>query len=90
MEYRRHVFVCTQSRDGGKPACGDRGGREVLVATESSLLRRPESIGVGVTGTACLGPCFDGPNAVIYPEGRWIGGLTVDDAEQIADDVCGD
>lgn len=33
-----------------------------------------------VTPCGCLGPCFDGPTAVVYPDGVWYGGLTADDA----------
>jgi (2Fe-2S) ferredoxin len=38
-----------------------------------------------VTGCACLGPCFDGPNAVVYPDGVWYGGLDDRDADALAD-----
>ena len=81
MKFTRHLFVCTQQRGGGgKPACGDRGGRELLVAIERAVATNPSVATVAVTGCACLGPCFDGPNAVVYPEGTWYAGLTVDDA----------
>jgi (2Fe-2S) ferredoxin len=30
-----------------------------------------------------LGPCFDGPNLVVYPEGVWYAGLVVDDVPEI-------
>src|SRR5258705_13171104 len=65
VRYRRHVLVCIQHREGGgKPACGDRGGCEVLTALEKLLIRDPDPE-VAVTGTMCLGPCFGGPNAVV-------------------------
>ncbi|HEX8109892.1 MAG TPA: hypothetical protein VF516_19310 [Kofleriaceae bacterium] len=38
-----------------------------------------------VTNCGCLGPCFDGPNAVVYPDGVWYAGLQPDDAAGIAD-----
>jgi (2Fe-2S) ferredoxin len=38
-----------------------------------------------VTHCGCLGPCFDGPNAVVYPDGVWYAGLEPDDAAGIAD-----
>jgi (2Fe-2S) ferredoxin len=38
-----------------------------------------------VTNSGCLGPCFDGPNAVIYPDGVWYAGLAPSDAAGIAD-----
>lgn len=79
----RHLFVCTNVTASGKPACGRGGGAELLVAVQHALLRR-RATNVQVTGCACLGPCFDGPNAVVYPDGVWYGGLTPDDAEALA------
>ena len=79
----RHLFVCTNVTASGKPACGRRGGEAILAAVQHKLLER-RATGVLVTACACLGPCFDGPNAVVYPDGVWYGGLTVDDAEAIA------
>ena len=38
---------------------------------------------VAVTSCGCLGPCFDGPNLVIYPDGIWYAGATADDADEI-------
>ena len=38
-----------------------------------------------MTACACLGPCFDGPNAVVYPDGVWYGGLDADDAPRLVD-----
>ena len=85
MRHRRHVFVCVQHRDGGgKPACGDRGGSEILRRIEGLLIGEAVSgARVGATGAQCLGPCFDGPNAVVYPDGVWYGGLADADAEAI-------
>jgi len=41
---------------------------------------------VAVTGCECLGPCFDGPNAVVYPEGVWYAGAGPGDAAIIAEE----
>ena len=38
-----------------------------------------------VTNCGCLGPCFDGPNAVVYPDGVWYAGLGPDDAAGLAE-----
>jgi (2Fe-2S) ferredoxin len=38
-----------------------------------------------VTPCGCLGPCFDGPNAVVYPEGVWYAGLDESDAARLVD-----
>ena len=79
----RHLFVCTNQVASGKPACGRRGGTELLAAVQRELLSRHAS-GVIVTPCGCLGPCFDGPNAVVYPDGVWYAGLDESDATAIA------
>lgn len=49
------------------------------------VARRPALWDIAVTGCECLGPCFEGPNAVVYPEGIWYAGLEPGDAATIAD-----
>jgi (2Fe-2S) ferredoxin len=41
-----------------------------------------------ITHCGCLGPCFDGPNAVVYPDGVWYAGLEPDDAAGLADHLA--
>jgi (2Fe-2S) ferredoxin len=84
---RRHIFVCTQSRPpGGRPACASRGGVEVLAALREAVASNPDLCDVDVTGCECLGPCFDGPNAVVYPDGTWYAGLSAADVPALADE----
>jgi (2Fe-2S) ferredoxin len=80
----RHLFVCTNGRSSGKPACGPRGGDALVAAVQHELLARG-AIEVLVTPCACLGPCFDGPNAVVYPDGVWYDELAPADAAALAD-----
>ena len=42
-----------------------------------------------VTPCGCLGPCFDGPNAVVYPDGVWYAGLEPGDAASLAEHLIG-
>ncbi len=79
----RHLLVCTNEINSGKPACGRRGGTELMARVQRELLAR--RVNAQVTACGCLGPCFDGPNAVIYPDGVWYGDLTAEDASAIAD-----
>lgn len=84
---RRHIFVCTQSRpEGGRPACGPRGGVELLAAIRESVYVNPDLWDVAITGCECLGPCFEGPNAVVYPEAIWYSGASPHDARAIVDE----
>jgi (2Fe-2S) ferredoxin len=86
MRYRRHVFVCTNTRPvGGKPSCGARGGVELAAALQRAVATAPALVGeVAVTPCGCLGPCFDGPIAIVYPEGDWIAGASEADVPDLA------
>jgi (2Fe-2S) ferredoxin len=81
---RRHLFVCTNTRSSGKPACGVRRSDAIVVAVQAQLVARGAT-DILVTPCGCLGPCFDGPNAVVYPDGVWYAGLEVSDASSLAD-----
>ena len=54
------------------------------MAVQKRLLERGAT-NVLVTACSCLGPCFDGPNAVVYPEGTWYGHLDESDAPGLVD-----
>jgi (2Fe-2S) ferredoxin len=86
MRYRRHVFVCTNTRPvGGKPSCGARGGVELSAALQRAVATAPALVGeVAVTPCGCLGPCFDGPIALVYPEGDWVAGAGEADVPDLA------
>jgi (2Fe-2S) ferredoxin len=81
----RHFFVCTNARPaGGKPSCGARGSAELLTALQEGLGAHPELWGkIAVTPSGCLGPCFEGPTIVVYPEGVWYVGVTPADVPEI-------
>ena len=87
----RHVFVCLNDRPqgaagAGKPSCGARGGPEVYTALQRAVGARPELWGrVAVTSCGCLGPCFEGPNLVVYPDGVWYAAVAPADAEEIVE-----
>jgi (2Fe-2S) ferredoxin len=83
----RHLFVCTNTVASGKPACGRRGGVELLAAVQRRLIGTAAA--ARATACACLGPCFDGPNAVVYPEGIWYADLNEQDADAIVAHLVG-
>jgi (2Fe-2S) ferredoxin len=82
-----HLFVCQNDRAvGGRPSCAARGSADVLAALQRAVGADPELWGrVAVTPCGCLGPCFDGPALVVYPEGVWYAGVTAGDVEEIVE-----
>jgi len=87
---RHHVFVCTNARaEGGRPACAGRGSAAVQSALVDEILRRGLGPDLPITHSGCLGPCWEGPNLVIYPDGVFYTGVTPDDVGAIADHLAG-
>lgn len=86
-KFERHVFVCvTQRPETGKPSCTARGGAAVFEALQAGLGEHPELWDrVAITSCGCLGPCFEGPNLVVYPEGVWYAGVTAETAAEIVE-----
>lgn len=80
----RHLFVCTNHRSSGKPTCGARGGDALVAAVQREVLARG-ALDVLVTPCGCLGPCFDGPNAVLFPDGVWYADLNTADVGPLTD-----
>jgi (2Fe-2S) ferredoxin len=82
-----HVFVCQNARPAeGKPSCAARGSGEVFTALQREIGARPALWGrVAVTSCGCLGPCFEGPTVVVYPEGVWYAGVRAEDAAEIVE-----
>ena len=72
--FRRHVFVCVNKREDGRPACEDHGAKAALAFLKAQVKELPlaERDGVRVSQSGCLGQCQHGPVAVVYPEGNWI------------------
>src|SRR5258708_40223826 len=83
----RHFFVCANERPAlGKPSCGARGGAAILTALQEGLGAHPELWGrIAITSSGCLGPCFEGPTIVVYPEGVWYVGVTPGDVPEIVE-----
>ena len=86
----RHFFVCTNQRPqgsggAGKPSCGERGAA-ILTALQEGLGAHSELWGrVAITATGCLGPCFEGPTIVVYPEGVWYARVGLEDVAEIVE-----
>ena len=84
---QKHVFVCAQNRPPGQPrgACTHKGGADVLQAFWQELQKRNLFERVSVTYSGCLGPCDQGANVLVYPEGVLYSGVGVADVAEIYD-----
>lgn len=85
MYYRKHIFICTNQKEAGKPCCANTGGKPFFLYLKDKLkqlnLHGPGKIRVSQSG--CLGRCAEGPWLVIYPEGIWHRYETTEDIDKI-------
>jgi (2Fe-2S) ferredoxin len=79
--YKRHVLLCV-----GEACCK----KEVGLAAWEKLkeLTKDKELSVGEnscyrTRASCLRVCSNGPIAVVYPEGTWYEGMTVERVERL-------
>ena len=85
--YQRHVFVCINERPAGHPkgCCLEKGSAKVRDHLKAELKRRGLASVVRANNSGCLDACEHGISMVVYPEGIWYGGVTVEDIPEIID-----
>jgi NADH-quinone oxidoreductase subunit F len=74
---RTHVLICAGA------GCVASGSLEVSKAIQEAIAKHGLADDVKVVETGCLGPCADGPVAVVYPEGVFYEKVKPSDAEEI-------
>lgn len=84
---KHHLFICTNTRPPGNPkgSCGERGAADIFTAFKARIHARDLHGLVQVNASNCLKPCQWGPNVVLYPEGTWYAGVTLEDVDAILD-----
>jgi (2Fe-2S) ferredoxin len=84
--YRRHVFVCLNTRDAKDPrgCCAHRGSEAIYSALREGAAKA-KLRDVRINRAGCLDHCQHGPSVVIYPEGVWYRVPTVEDAKRIVE-----
>jgi (2Fe-2S) ferredoxin len=83
--YERHVFVCTNVKEGGKRSCGTAGSAEICERLKAAAKTHPALQGraIRINKSGCLGLCEEGPTVVVYPEGVWYTGVVIGDVPEI-------
>ena len=85
--FEKHVFICMNQRDDGRPCCHDRGA-QVAQKHAKQRLKALNLNGRGkirINQAGCLDRCEEGPVLVVYPEGTWYTYVDTDDIDEIID-----
>jgi NADH:ubiquinone oxidoreductase subunit E len=80
---QKHVLVCNGE------SCGPQGGEAIRDALKKELRARDIRKLYRDGQCSCMGLCRDGVNAVIWPEGTYLAGLTEDDVPRLVDYLQG-
>lgn len=88
ISVKHHIFVCTSCRINGtqKGYCHSKDAVQIVQKFMEEVEERELSGEVMVTNTGCFSICNKGPIVVVYPEGTWYGGVTLEDVEKIMDE----
>ncbi len=85
VPFQKTVFVCTNVRSDGRTACANpgRGGDALCHALKDEVKRLGLKGKVRVVRTGCLDRCEQGPNLFLFPEGKWLSGVSEADLPEI-------
>lgn len=86
MKYKKHVFICTNDKEGGKKCCGSENGMKLVMGLKDAV----KELGIPplemrIQRSGCLDVCSKGPAMVVYPEGVFYGNVTENDLKEIAE-----
>jgi len=76
----KHILVCTDNE-----SCGMQDAEEIREALKSELKERGLRKMYRDGECSCIGLCKKGVNAVIWPDGIYLGNLTEDDVPRLVD-----
>ena len=87
VPFRKMVFVCINDRANGEPCCGPAGGEAIAAAIKARVKALGLAGRVRVSKSGCLDVCAQGPNVMVFPDGRWYHHVAEADVERIVHDV---
>ncbi len=85
VPFQRIVFVCLNRRTAGETCCAASHSEEILEALKAQVKAAGLQGRVRVSRSGCQDVCAQGPNAMIFPDYRWLHHVTLDDVPRIVE-----
>lgn len=86
LKFDKHIFICTHQRQAGeKPSCGETHGMALVSAFKKAIKDKNLPFKIRAQRAGCLDICHHGPTVVVYPDGVFYVGVTLDDVEEIVE-----
>ncbi len=83
MKFKKHVFVCSNTKDAPKKCCGEATGLALVDALREKLKAENQHLSIRVQRAGCIDMCAFGPSMVVYPEGVFYGKVQLSDVDEI-------
>jgi len=95
VDYKKHVLVCTKTREETEACCANVEGEEIFMALKKYVIENGLVKEVYITNVKCLGMCnYMGTTIVIYhvdePDRlrkQWFLGVQSEDLEEIINEI---
>lgn len=86
--YQKHVFFCTNQREGDAPSCGNCHAQEMRDYAKDRInqLNLSGRGHIRINSAGCMDRCSEGPVLVVYPEGVWYTYKNKADIDEIIDE----
>jgi len=87
--FTHHLFICGNTRSPGHPrgCCNQDGSNALRERFKAEIKTRGLGPLVRANQAGCLDQCEVGPTVVIYPQGIWYGGVTLEDVPRILEET---
>jgi (2Fe-2S) ferredoxin len=70
--FEKFIFVCEKKREDGKACCGPVAvGMNYVDRLKEQVKKRGLSRKIRITRTGCFDVCAQGPNFLVFPDGKW-------------------
>lgn len=85
MSYSKHLFFCTNQREGGAPCCNNFNSTDI----RNYAKQKCQQLGihgagkVRINSSGCLGQCANAPVVVVYPDAVWYTWTDTADIDEI-------
>ncbi|MBP6385768.1 MAG: (2Fe-2S) ferredoxin domain-containing protein [Pseudarcicella sp.] len=85
MKFKKHVFVCANTKEAPKKCCNETNGLALVEAFREKLKAEGKQMTIRVQKAGCIDMCAFGPSMVVYPEGVFYGNVQMSDIDEIVD-----
>ena len=82
IKYKRHIFVCLNSKEN-EECCSKKNSEEILLRLRNHINENGLMHEFNVSKSLCLGHCLNGPTIAIYPDGKILRKVTLEDVNKI-------